>query len=293
MGDPVQLRCPVCDRPTPEGLGFAVRGLWLARCARCGLLWQPHPSPTAPDYTDDRYYEHWPRDATGFPAGALKLRTFGRCVQSLLSEYEAGPQPPRLLDVGCAQGQMLEAARRRGIEGVGIEISPAVDEAIRRGFSVSRCTLEEAPFAPGTFDFVTMIDVLEHVPQPRPLVEAARRLLREGGLLLILTPDAGGVGARLLGSRWPHYKPEHLLYLTRRSLELLLQTCQLTPVRTGTAIKFLSIEYVLGDFRRYGQLPSVSRAAGAVRGVPAPLRRMAVPVPSDLAVLARASVAPG
>jgi SAM-dependent methyltransferase len=241
-------------------------------------------------YQDDRYYAHWPADATGFPAGALKLRTFGRCVDALL-RFERSPTiPPRLLDIGCAQGQMLEAAKRRGLVPVGLEISPGAEVALRLGFEVYRCEVQDAPLSAGSFDFVTMVDVIEHVAEPLELLASVRRLLRPGGLLLLLTPDAASLSARLTGTRWPHYKVEHLLYFSRRSLAALLPRCGFAPVASRPALKFLSIDYVLGDFRRYGQIPFLAALPRFERLLPAKLRGLPVPVPSGLMLISRAAV---
>ena len=60
------------------------------------------------------------------------------------------------------------------------------------------------------FDIITMIDFIEHVRAPMSILVKASRLLRPGGQLVILTPNADSLSRRLMGLRWLHYKVEHL-----------------------------------------------------------------------------------
>jgi len=60
------------------------------------------------------------------------------------------------------------------------------------------------------FDIITMIDFIEHVGAPMSILVKASRLLRPGGQLVILTPNADSLSRRLMGLRWLHYKVEHL-----------------------------------------------------------------------------------
>ncbi|MGH9390177.1 MAG: class I SAM-dependent methyltransferase [Vicinamibacteria bacterium] len=107
--------------------------------------------------------------------------------------------PGRLLDVGCSVGGVLSAASRAGWSPVGVEISTRDAELVRSrlGFEVFCGTLEEAPFAQGSFDAVTFFDVLEHLLDPREALAAARRFLRPGGVLLARVPNFSFNRARI------------------------------------------------------------------------------------------------
>ncbi len=95
------------------------------------------------------------------------------------------PRGARLLDVGCANGSLLRAATARIREGVGIDPdAPEGDPRLQRGRFPDDLRVS------GTFDVITMLAFLEHVPdadRPR-VVEACRHLLRPGGQVVVTVP---------------------------------------------------------------------------------------------------------
>jgi SAM-dependent methyltransferase len=117
----------------------------------------------------------------------------------------------RLLDVGCAHGWFLDAARRRGYTASGIEPDAAVAaQAVQRGHDVVHGPFPDVLSPGDRFDVVVFNDVFEHLPDPRAALFATARALRPGGLLAINLPDSRGVFYRLaealrrIGWRGPH-----------------------------------------------------------------------------------------
>lgn len=99
----------------------------------------------------------------------------------------------RFLDVGCGTGHLLAAAARRGAETVGVDLS---EEGVRvaRGVSPRSTVLvargESLPFPEASFDCVAAAGSLEHfLDIPRGLAEMSR-VLRPGGRLLVVVPNA-------------------------------------------------------------------------------------------------------
>ncbi|MFN7941376.1 MAG: class I SAM-dependent methyltransferase [Thermoanaerobaculia bacterium] len=138
---------------------------------------------------------------------------------------EMFPQRGRLLDVGCAYGLLLRAAREMGFDPRGLEPSAEMAEAARRasGVPVERGFLEDLePLRFQPFDCVVLSDVIEHLDDPRRGLERVRDLLAPGGRVLVLTPDAGSAVARTFGSRWWGVFDDHNCYFDRRSLARLL-----------------------------------------------------------------------
>ena len=66
---------------------------------------------------------------------------------------------------------------------------------------------------PDAYDLVTMFHVIEHFDDPSAAVAKCHGLLRDGGVLVMETPNWRGIGALVRGSRWSHIvPPEHLNY---------------------------------------------------------------------------------
>jgi SAM-dependent methyltransferase len=109
----------------------------------------------------------------------------------------------------------------------------------------------QLPFAPATFDLITLWDVLEHLPDPHAAVTEIHRLLRPGGRLVLTTGDAGSLTARVCGRRWHLYTiPEHLFFYTRDSIERLLaaHSFRIDSMRADSA--FYTVDYLIERLRK-------------------------------------------
>jgi len=101
----------------------------------------------------------------------------------------------RVLDVGCGGGILSEAMAARGAQVTGIDLADkplqiAELHALESGARVTyrKCSAEElAAQAPASFDVVTCMEMLEHVPQPAQTVHACATLVRSGGTVFFST----------------------------------------------------------------------------------------------------------
>jgi SAM-dependent methyltransferase len=95
----------------------------------------------------------------------------------------------RLLDIGAWCGTLV-AEMADTYEVVGCELSePAAAYARSRGLDVRCSSFQTAGLAPESFDIVTIVDVLEHLPEPTLVLEKIRDLLKPGGILYIKVPN--------------------------------------------------------------------------------------------------------
>lgn len=109
------------------------------------------------------------------------------------------PRGGRVLDVGCGDRSTIRhfEHHRPDLEYVGCDLRDAAG-----GPGLVRADCRVLPFADGSFDCVLMLAVIEHVPDQRPAIEEARRILRRDGLLLVTTPNPlyalpGAIAGRL------------------------------------------------------------------------------------------------
>lgn len=180
----------------------------------------------------------------------MKRATFGLRLDAIARYRPSG----RLLDVGCATGYLLDVAGRRGFEPYGIEVSPFAVDVARERLPAARIhcgTLDDHPFPDQHFDAIALCDVLEHEADPVAALRTVERLLKEGGVVVVTTPDLDSVSRRLMGTRWTHYKLEHLFYLRRRTMAQLAAAAGLALVAQGAARKALTLDYVQHQFATY------------------------------------------
>lgn len=227
------MTCPACrtDRSRPA---FGGRTTFL-RCQACGSLFEAEPLGAAEleaMYQDKGYFvKDDGADDAGAPWGYsddyLAQQAFIEAkFERVLGHLERYVAPGRLLDVGCGPGFLLNVARRRGWDVAGLDLNPwatgyARDEL---GLDVRTGTLDADSFPGQQFDALTLMDVVEHVSDPDSLLAEAAKLVRPGGAIALLTPDAGAPVSRLLGHRWPEVKKagEHTVLFSVEGLAATL-----------------------------------------------------------------------
>jgi SAM-dependent methyltransferase len=151
---------------------------------------------------------------------ALEDAGFGNFEAGLLG---SGSRRPRLIDIGCATGALLEKLRGKGWETTGVEISPSAEYARReRGLDVRSLPLEDCRFPAGSFDAALASHLIEHLIDPAGFVAEVRRILAPGGRFLVTTPNVSGFQARLFGSRWRSAIFDHLYLFSIKTLSRLL-----------------------------------------------------------------------
>ena len=210
----------------------------LLRCADCGQL--------VSQASATRYRETMARfDRSDFnqPAGRELERRFAvarrrlRVIAALLNKR---PAAIRLVDVGCSRGQFVQAAAERGFEAEGVEPAPHIAAAAQAaGLKVHQGLLEELDFPPGSFDAATLFEVVEHLGEPRELLNACHRILKPGGILVISTGNAASWTAAVMGSRWDYFHMAkdggHVSFYNPVSIRRLAANCGYAVERLETA----------------------------------------------------------
>lgn len=204
---------------------------------------------------------------------AARERTFSRSLHEI--ERLAG-RKGRLLDIGTAAGAFLAVARSHGWQVDGCEPNRWLAEwgSRRYDIPVRVGSVFEQPYEPGTFDVITLWDVIEHTPDPRALLDKCRELLKPGGLLVVNYPDVGSWIARVLGRRWPFLSSVHLYYFDRQTIRRLLGGAGFTVEVVRPHVQRLELDYLLQ--RGSVVSPGMSRALRALLR-PLSLGRMHVP----------------
>jgi len=143
----------------------------------------------------------------------------------------------RVVELGCGyRATQLVALRDRLQEAVGVDFRIAPELRTLPGFSFHEGPIEDAlpKLAPGAFDVVLLISVLEHLRDPLAALESARRLLRPGGVLLVNVPTWRGkffleFSAFRLGLSPRVEIDDHKMYYDKRDLWPLLVRAGFRP----------------------------------------------------------------
>lgn len=101
----------------------------------------------------------------------------------------------RVVDVGCGGGILTEALAKQGADALGIDLSEELVDiadlhSLEAGVDVryQKISAEElAQKQPASFDVVTCMEMLEHVPDPASIIQACSRLVKPGGMVFFST----------------------------------------------------------------------------------------------------------
>lgn len=246
-------KCPVCGNKTTSGF-FALKGYWVSRCQNCSMVWDPaYKTEALGQYEKTYYINHNPKGgyANYFEGMTINKKTFEDRAKKIENRVGKG----KLLDVGCAFGDFLDAAQKLGWKKVdGLEVSSyAVSKSKEKGLNVKKSTLDEWwSKNRNSYDVVTYQDVIEHITNPLSELKMVYKILKPGGTLFIVTPDIGGWWFKILRSYWYHFKPgEHVVYFSHSTMRLALEKTGFEKIIIRPTYHILSLEYIFNRLRYY------------------------------------------
>jgi SAM-dependent methyltransferase len=163
-----------------------------------------------------------------------------------LASWLGGDRSIAILDYGCGPGAFLAFLRDEfGFPNVeGLELSRDGVEFARRhyGLTIASSTAE---LRRQSYDFVILIEVIEHLPNPRAIFSQVADLVRPGGHVLITTPAVDNLRGRFLPALCMHYTaPSHTSLFTKQALTCLLSRCHFEIERFETDECFLTLDGV-------------------------------------------------
>lgn len=233
---------PVCGcetNPTSDRQVIALPWFTVFECTGCGLWYiDKLLQPSSIDdllhfHQSERYVSAFAPGYLDSPPSRAETFLFNNVISLARALYS---NPSSLLDAGCGGGRFLQFMKHNGNWKVlcGLELSPLLAQKTQeKGLDVVIGDMQHSSFRDGSFDIVTMWDVIEHLARPIKALEEIHRVLSPTGILIIATPNAGSI-LHLL-SLWMYrlgieglQKPArrvfagHPLYFTLSSLSTLL-----------------------------------------------------------------------
>ncbi len=225
----VHRACPLCGADHPDAFlsagdtTFGFPGTFqVVRCRPCGMLYtNPQVEPEdLPAFYPPNYSAH---AADRAERGLQAVPSVGRDPWDRLPEIGR----KRLLDVGCGSGAYLLRQKQAGWRVYGVEPAAAAVEAARRhGLEVVQGVIPGARLPEETFELITMLGVLDHVPAPLAALGELHARLTNGGRLIVSVPNAASAAAETFGADWPgwdlprhqnHFTPATLVEMLRRA----------------------------------------------------------------------------
>lgn len=244
--DPMLTRtekCYVCQSTHVKGTKDREGFVHLA-CEDCYARWL-HPEQIVSNqkfYTEEYFSGRVFRESGGkfgYPESYTDASTthrathYSRYIDKINRLFDADRNRTlKALDFGCGYGFFLKAlVEQMGsrVEVSGIELDSRVCNRAKTNLNGAPVYCIDLKAGTGTvprnyFDVITMLDVLEHLDDPRIYLQRLTECAKSKGYLLLSTTNIESFNARLYGERWVLYSPPyHIYYFGLRSIRILLQ----------------------------------------------------------------------
>jgi SAM-dependent methyltransferase len=266
--DAQMLPCPACGRGTVQRYLYSKNRCDILQCQDCGIGRTETAGFDPAAYYTKGYFSGQHADGYADYVGAEHVlrREFARVADFVHKQRPGG----KLLDVGCAYGFFLQEAKRH-YEVAGIELAEdAVAHARRSGLTVLHGVADEATLDQlGMMDVIVLLDVIEHLPDPRETLALCARHLNPGGIVVITTGDFASPSARLAGAQWRLMTPpQHLWFFTRAAMQNLADSMGLRLESFDHPWKLVPLSLILFQLRRMLGGRPTGQAQGSGFGLP-------------------------
>jgi SAM-dependent methyltransferase len=172
----------------PQLAEYTGETVWFHTCSRCSFT-QPERVPALPGFFDLLYDQLWsPEWVRQEFESDYKDFIFRTILDGLSRRTSTGR---RLLDIGAHAGRFMYFAKNAGWQPEGIELNPRTAKyaATRTGLPVHPVNVDRLPLSDRSYGAITLIDVLEHVPDPLALLSRVDDALEDGGWVAVKVPS--------------------------------------------------------------------------------------------------------
>jgi SAM-dependent methyltransferase len=193
-------------------------------CEDCGAGFSDRIPPQATFdayYRDLSKYEYEYRGGQGTEYEDLRFREAARTIITHIPDRHS-----RILEIGCATGQLLSVLKEQGYENVlGVDPSPGCAKAAWDVYRipVQAHTILNIPRPDQPFDVLVLVGVMEHLRDLDPAVDKIRELLAPRGRVYVAVPDAPHFDSNR-DAPFQEFSLEHLNFFSATSLTNLMET---------------------------------------------------------------------
>jgi 2-polyprenyl-3-methyl-5-hydroxy-6-metoxy-1,4-benzoquinol methylase len=254
------MNCPLCNSENINKKFTIERfkePFIIFECGRCKFQFQNTDKEKVYSFYSKNYY-------TGKQEYSYyderEKEKFARCVWkkrfNILKKFDHSNGEKRFLDVGCAFGGFMQVAKEACYTPYGVEISDYAASFAAQRFGESNIfigSIEDIKLPSNFFSIVTMVEVIEHIFDPKKALMNIFNSMKKGGCLLIQTANITGLQAKIYGKNYHYYLPGHVSYFSKKNLKNLLFETGFCRVKVIDGVEFGLLPKLLksrGDFKK-------------------------------------------
>jgi 2-polyprenyl-3-methyl-5-hydroxy-6-metoxy-1,4-benzoquinol methylase/spore coat polysaccharide biosynthesis predicted glycosyltransferase SpsG len=216
----VNRHCPVCGGNHPVNSLARFTERTYRRCGLCGIIYMDRTCQPQIEYKKDYFFEQYKKQygktyIDDFPNLIAMAKRRIKIIRKLMNSSYKLNSSPSLLDIGCAYGPFLTAAREEGFSPAGID---PCEDAIRyvqkelgiqagQGFFPDCLQGVHTP-AYQSFDVITLWFVIEHFQDCIPVLAEIKKMLKPKGILAFSSPSFSGISGFSSMKRFLEQSPE-------------------------------------------------------------------------------------
>tara|TARA_B100001093_G_scaffold519290_1_gene607569 strand:- start:3470 stop:4426 length:957 start_codon:yes stop_codon:yes gene_type:complete len=217
-----KMNCFICRKGNPKDYGNnnhfdrrkSLEGSWdIYKCDNCGIR-SIHPKPSLKELS--KYYQIYYKDSnleikSGFGSKNDYLRKIYHFFNGEVDPRNFIRKDPNkvMLDFGYGGGTFLKYFHDSGCNIYGAEANDvAVEAGIKAGLKVKKIeSFEEIPYENQKFDIVYLMQVFEHLSNPRIFLPELNRVLKNDGELYLALPNAKSIWKNIFKKNWVVWFP--------------------------------------------------------------------------------------
>lgn len=222
--------CPVCKKNNAE-YQFNKQSCDFFRCKNDNLVFI-YPKPDK--LLLQKIYDDYGKER--LPEKNPDKISYKEEYYYYLNKFLEFKKTNRLLEIGSAFGSLLYLCKKRGWKTYGVEISKPSSEFSRNILKLNVYTgiVQDANYRSNYFDVVSVLQTIEHVPDPRELITESFRILRSRGLLLITIPNYSSLIVKLIREKYRFIGRDHLFYFSPDNIKKLLKSIGFSKITVKT-----------------------------------------------------------
>ncbi len=280
--NPIATNCPLCGNENSKLL--YKRPLWvILQCKSCKLVRvqtnpNNHSEIQSAGFADEALGDRYMQEV--FIKNQKFWLDYWHCQIERLEPFIL-TKHPRLLDIGCAMGHFMLAAREEGWDTVGVELSTKQASFARTNFNleVFGTMIEDANFPAHSFDVITLWSVIEHVHDPKAVMTIVNKLIKPEGVVVVKTPNQDSLITLL--AHWsyffsagryflPVYSDDHLYRFSEETLRRLFEVTNFKVIRI---VQDDSLEVMKKRMQLYKHYNYYKLALGIVHALAKPIHK--------------------
>ena len=222
--------CPVCENSkmnvflTVKDHFLTGEKFTIVNCSNCGFRFlNPRPDKTdiSRYYNSEDYISH---DAEKKSLFSMLYRIIRKsAIKNKYRILGKNPKEQNILDIGCGTGEFLSFCQKKGMTATGVEPN---EKARNFAIAINNVPVFDEShldgMTEGSYDFITLWHVLEHVHDLNERMIKIRQLLKPGGTAIIAIPNSASWDANHYKEFWAAYDlPRHLYHFNQKSFGLL------------------------------------------------------------------------